>query len=247
MAMDQAMLEYASATQQVVLRIYEWSKPTISLGYFQSHDDRLNDPKLSSLDCVRRVTGGGAILHDRELTYSLAVPGNMQRKGHNEELYRAVHRAIVVWLQELGLQTNLWEDANRESAQPYLKEGSFWCFERRSEVDIVVDERKVVGSAQRRSSAGLLQHGSLLVETSIWTPQLPGILSQIPEKMVKAVNQQLTAIKLGKTIQNGLEHVLGCVWHDRGPDQVVCERAKTIDAERFSTLEWTRFKNRQVS
>lgn len=244
MAMDQAMLEQAMATQQVLLRIYQWSKPTISLGYFQSYVDLATHPELRSLDCVRRVTGGGAILHDQEITYSLAVPGERQRKGHNEELYRAVHRAVVVWLQALGFQANLWEDANRESATSYPGEGSFWCFERRSGVDIVIDDRKVFGSAQRRSSGGLLQHGSLLVEASVWTPQLLGIVLQRPGETDVEAKQDLTRYKLGKVIGDVLGSVFGCDLRTGKADQHVSERAKALKAERFSTRGWTQSKNR---
>jgi lipoate-protein ligase A len=249
MAMDQAMLEYAAATQQVILRCYRWSKPTISLGYFQSYDNLADKPSLCSLDCVRRLTGGGALLHDQEITYSIGVPGNIQNgniqnKGHNEQLYRATHRGLVVWLKSLGFQANLWEDANRETAQAYPGESPFWCFERRSDVDIVVGERKVLGSAQRRNAYGLLQHGSLLIEASNWTPWLPGIIGNDPDQQIETFKDQFTSKQLGETLREVLGKVLDCDWRAGAPSQVVLERAKTIDTERFSSLEWTRHRNR---
>jgi lipoyl(octanoyl) transferase len=244
MAMDQAMLEYAAASQQVILRCYRWSRPTISLGYFQSFDDLANHPPLCSFDCVRRLTGGGALLHDQELTYSIGFPGNLQHKGHNEELYRATHRGFVDWLCSLGFQAELWEEANHEGSQAYLDEGSFWCFERRSDVDIVVGQRKVVGSAQRRNTFGLLQHGSLLLETSAATPQITGLLSDSPAQQHVDAREKITIKRLGETLQDVLGKSLGCVWLEGAPSQKVLERAQQIDAELFSSPEWTRNKNR---
>jgi len=249
MAMDQAMLEYAAATQHIVLRIYQWSNPTISLGYFQAFQayQALADyPDLSSLDCVRRLTGGGAILHDQEVTYSVAVPGDGQPKGHSEKLYRAVHRAIVVWLETSGFHARLWEEANATSAMAYSKEASFWCFERRSDVDIVVDDRKVLGSAQRRTATGLLQHGSLLVKGSRWLPKLPGLFSKSPTESLAEIEKELTARKFGEVVKSALEKAVGCEWSDGHANAAVCERASVVDTERFSSLEWTRSKNRHL-
>ena len=246
MAMDQAMLEYAAATQQVLLRIYQWSKPTISLGYFQAYEEIAKYPELQSLDCVRRVTGGGAILHDREITYSLAVPGDLQHKGHNEQLYRTVHRAVAGWLQSLHFDVRHWEDANQAPTIAYTGIDSFWCFERRSDVDLVVDNRKVLGSAQRRSTLGLLQHGSLLVEASVWKPELQGLVLQAPDGMDEDSKRYLTPTNLSDIIGCALGCALGCDWTRRHADEVVCNRAIAIDTERFSTPGWTQSKNRRT-
>ena len=245
MAMDQAMLEYAAATQQVILRVYQWSRPTISLGYFQAFEGLAEFPELLSLDCVRRMTGGGAILHDRELTYSIAVPSEIHRKGHSEELYRAVHRSIIEWLRGLRFTANLCEETNREPAGSYSNEDSFLCFERRSEVDIVVDGRKIVGSAQRRSSDGLLQHGSFLVESSPWLPRLQGLRLQTPNKLGKLVESGVTASRLGDVLVVALASAFDLQWSNGSADKETCERAETIAQERFSSVEWTQFRNRR--
>ena len=74
MAVDQALLESVDKTQVPVIRFYQWESPALSLGYFQKMADRELHPASRDADCVRRATGGGAILHDRELTYSVALP-----------------------------------------------------------------------------------------------------------------------------------------------------------------------------
>src|SRR5688500_20216584 len=74
MAVDEALLESAALENRCTLRFYRWSEPTLSLGYFQRYEDRRQHAASLSCACVRRASGGGAILHDHELTYSLAVP-----------------------------------------------------------------------------------------------------------------------------------------------------------------------------
>ena len=76
MAVDHALLETANATGLISLRFYAWSQPTLSLGYFQSRSHRQQHSASLACPLVRRSTGGGAIVHDQEITYSLCVPSN---------------------------------------------------------------------------------------------------------------------------------------------------------------------------
>jgi lipoate-protein ligase A len=182
MAIDEAMLAEARPESPITIRLYQWDQPTLSLGHFQNMEQRAKDvrishaPILREIPWIRRKTGGGAILHDREWTYSFVIPANPDEvgKGHSEALYRAVHESIRDGLVALGWNAKLAENCtcsptNRGENEPFL------CFHRRSPVDIVVGENKVVGSAQRRSRTGLLQHGSLLVNGSLLFPDLPGL------------------------------------------------------------------------
>lgn len=176
MEIDEVLLANADSDSPVILRIYQWSEPTLSLGHFQSIDDRNESPELASVAYVRRKTGGGAILHDHELTYSLIVPSrSASRKGHSDKLYRSVHLAIADGVNSLGWNAILSETCTC-SAMSNQKHEPFLCFLRRSPVDLIVGEHKIVGSAQRRTKNGLLQHGSLLIRSSQVTPSLLGLL-----------------------------------------------------------------------
>lgn len=177
MAVDEALLKNATSDGPVVMRIYQWDQPTLSLGHFQRLEDRDSDALLAKLPWVRRKTGGGAIVHDLELTYSIVIPNRIDQptKGHSESLYRSIHLSLVENLRSLGWDAKLSESctcqtsASRES-EPFL------CFLRRSPVDILVNGDKMIGSAQRRSETGLLQHGSFLLRRSQSTPELCGLL-----------------------------------------------------------------------
>src|SRR5689334_14846839 len=94
MAVDEALFQVAQETRQITVRFYQWQEATLSLGYFQAAKDR--DSHRSSLVCplVRRSTGGGAIIHDRELTYSLIAPLADERSAKSQELVRIVHQSL---------------------------------------------------------------------------------------------------------------------------------------------------------
>lgn len=168
MAVDEVLLERACDLGEPALRIYHWSEPTLSLGYFQRHADR--KAHVPSLNCaiVRRRSGGGAILHDREVTYALAMPVAARWGNDAEALYHTLHQAVIELLSELGCKAELYDGPVFDS--------EFLCFHRRAVGDVISGEHKLMGSAQRRSKTALLQHGSLLLQRSEFAPSLPGLL-----------------------------------------------------------------------
>ncbi|MEQ1830056.1 MAG: hypothetical protein ABL921_29110 [Pirellula sp.] len=189
MAIDEQLLQAIRPDWPVVVRIYRWQEPTLSIGRFQNDADRQAIPELASLPMVRRKTGGGAIVHDQELTYSVLVPLRDQtiQKGHSELLYRAIHQSVLNQLAHLGWDAKLAEscacaNAKKEKKDPFL------CFLRRTPVDLLVGEHKILGSAQRRTAVGLLQHGSFLIRNSLSTPYLPGLLD-IPSRTKLALER----------------------------------------------------------
>lgn len=172
MAIDQALLEFAGREHCVILRLYSWSRPTLSLGYFQKYDARLTHQPSRDLDIVRRSTGGGAIVHDHDWTYSVCVPDDRLRSklGAVPELYETIHESVISWLAGYGIRASRF----REDGSCPTEGCSFLCFERRSAGDVVAHDTKLLGSAQRRKHHALLQHGSLLLERSTYAPSLDG-------------------------------------------------------------------------
>lgn len=169
MARDQALLEAcAAADAEPVLRFYAWSPATISLGRFQklAEYERL-PPPAGELPVVRRTTGGGAILHDLEVTYSLVIPtGHPLLTGHASRLYELAHDAIITAIGPLVRRLGC--DDSRCDASSLR--GPFFCFARRHGLDVVVDDAdaptgvsKIAGSAQRRTPRAILQHGSIML------------------------------------------------------------------------------------
>jgi lipoate-protein ligase A len=173
MARDEAMLDAVAAEPHSALfRTYGWTEPTLSLGYFQSVSEVEADPRWLGVPIVRRPTGGGAIWHHHEVTYALAVPRDHPLATRTIRLYEAVHSAIAGVIRERGVEVR------RRGEVPSEREGGrrpFLCFNDSDPEDLVVGASKVVGSAQRRRSGILLQHGSLLLGRSEQSPELPGL------------------------------------------------------------------------
>ena len=145
MAVDEALLEDAALQRRCWLRLYRWQEPTLSLGYFQSYADRRQHAASSGCPAVRRSSGGGAILHDLEVTYSLAVPEGHPLATSRLRTYRAVHEALVQTLAQRGIGAKIHGKADR----PQAAKPPFLCFQRRSPGDVLVGGDKIAGSAQR--------------------------------------------------------------------------------------------------
>jgi lipoate-protein ligase A len=174
MAIDEALLESAGRDDGWTLRFYGWSEPTLSLGYFQSIESRRSHAASGPCPVVRRQSGGGAIVHDMELTYALVAPIGHALARDSQRLYRAVHGAFVQALEAVGITARMYDPAADAVRMPDAEE-PFLCFERRAAGDLVVGGAKIGGSAQRRRLGAVLQHGSVLIARSNSAPELPGI------------------------------------------------------------------------
>lgn len=162
MARDEALLvSVGEGTSPPTVRFYKWDPPTISLGYFQKYAQYESLPSpAGDLAVVRRTTGGGAILHDREWTYSIALPTTHPLAADNPaQLYELVHHALIGTLELLGVQPQLCGSSDDSSAG----RGPFFCFDRRHATDLLLEGRKLAGSAQRRTQKAILQHGSIIL------------------------------------------------------------------------------------
>lgn len=162
MAIDEAILEGINKGDgPATLRFYQWREPTISLGYFQKFEELARqDDEIGQMAVVRRQTGGGAILHDDELTYSLIMPLDVGDSSDIQEMYKLVHDAYIRVLGENGVAAVYRGGDQRGNSQ----RGPFFCFAREHQLDLTVGDDKLVGSAQRRIKNAVLQHGSLILQ-----------------------------------------------------------------------------------
>ena len=161
MARDEHLL-YWEPARPAAVRIYAWQPPTISLGYFQRYEELSRLPvEVQELAVVRRLTGGGAILHDREVTYALMLDESIPVARQTPvALYRLVHECWQAALAQGGLQVEL---APEHFPLPTPRSGPFFCFQKPGRTDLLWEGAKLLGSAQRRIPGGVLQHGSLLL------------------------------------------------------------------------------------
>ena len=169
MAVDEVLLETAIEREVATLRFYRWREPTASLGYFQREAVFFAETRFASLPSVRRLTGGGTLIHDRELTYSLTLPASQRLIARPMELYDLIHNAFIEVFDQRGIVLRQRGSTVHRTDEPLL------CFAREDEHDLVLHGHKVLGSAQRRRRGAILQHGGLVLQASPATPELPGI------------------------------------------------------------------------
>ena len=173
MAVDEAMLDAVGrGDAPPVLRLYRWSEPTLSLGYFQAFADVARQgPAVRALPVVRRTTGGGAILHADELTYALVVGCQTGHSQDASQLYECMHAVITAGVEALAGRRGVVTSADAhdqagESASTTGRGKPFFCFARRSRYDLLAGADKLAGSAQRRTRRAVLQHGSVILRRS---------------------------------------------------------------------------------
>jgi lipoate-protein ligase A len=224
MAVDEMLLESAADHGDCALRFYRWEEPTLSLGYFQIYDDRRMHKASMQCPVVRRASGGGAILHDIELTYSLAVPERHPLAIDRLRTYRVIHQTLVDVLSDWGISAELFTGRPRREA--------FLCFERRSPGDVLVGGSKIAGSAQRRRQGAVLQHGSVLLARSEAAPELDGI----KERTGRAIRAE----ELTEAWSARLAGVLAVTWRPVLLSDAQHDRAAQIAAEKYKSTHWTK-------
>ncbi|MDX1600749.1 MAG: biotin/lipoate A/B protein ligase family protein [Anaerolineales bacterium] len=160
MGLDEAILEAVQSDRApATLRLYGWEPPALSLGYAQSIDD-VDFPALKrhGWDLVRRPTGGRAILHTDELTYSVVAPADHPLvQGGVLESYHRISEGLIRGLELLGVVVEVAPEIPGDETA----ESNPVCFEVPSAYEITAGGRKLVGSAQVRRRGGVLQHGSI--------------------------------------------------------------------------------------
>ena len=168
MAMDEALLYWHSEKLiPPVIRFYGWNPATLSVGYFQHVEKEINMEAVEryGLGFVRRPTGGRGVLHDQELTYSVIVSEeHPEMPATVTEAYRVISEGILEGFKELGLDAYFAIPRTEKEKESLKNPRSSVCFDAPSWYELVVEGRKVAGSAQTRQKGVILQHGSILID-----------------------------------------------------------------------------------
>ncbi|MEZ6194232.1 MAG: lipoate--protein ligase [Planctomycetota bacterium] len=197
MAVDRALLE---SDRGPTLRLYGWRPSGLSLGHFQTLDPALEAHHRSAgHGIVRRLTGGGAIFHADELTYSLSGPDGVGPfAGPVDASYRRVHDVLLALFRDLGVEATYAEGAPRALSR---REQPFLCFARSTALDLAVGSRKLVGSAKRRRGGRALQHGSIILRPHPENGEVAGLAdlasSPIDREILGAAFARQLAAALG--------------------------------------------------
>lgn len=200
MAMDEALLNFVSRGEiDPVVRFYTWDPATLSVGYFQRLKKEIDIDKVKEkgFGLVRRQTGGRGVLHDKELTYSVIVPESHPNMPSTiTEAYRVISEGLLEGFKLVGFDAYFAIPRSKEEREKLKQPRSAVCFDAPSWYELVVEGRKIAGSAQTRQKGVILQHGSLLQDVDV--DELFDMFifknDRLKEKMKKAFVDKAVAI-----------------------------------------------------
>lgn len=171
MAVDEALMNFVSRGEiDPVIRFYTWDPATLSIGYFQKLTKEIDIEKVKEkgFGLVRRATGGRGVLHDKELTYSVIVPESHPNMPQTvTEAYRVISEGLLEGFKALGFEACFSVPKSKEAREKLKSPRSSVCFDAPSWYELVVEGRKIAGSAQTRQKGVILQHGSILQDINV--------------------------------------------------------------------------------
>jgi lipoate-protein ligase A len=228
MALDEALLDAFEPAFETrpVLRLYRWSPAALSLGRFQPLAEVASVP--DAIPRVRRISGGGALFHRAdEVTYSIVAPYSAFDGRGPKVAYRAVHEAIRVGLESLGLALAPEPATGDEGGRC-----APLCYDRATDYDLRAQvDRKLVGSAQRRRGAVFLQHGSIPVSRD---PYSAGAIS-----LEELLGRRPAPDEVAGAIARGVARVLRVELVPDEPSGTERARARALEDQRYARAEWT--------
>ena len=215
MALDEALLENAARIGRPVLRVYGWTEPAASFGYFQKFADVERATSLRPL--IRRPTGGGIVPHDADWTYSFIVPpGHEWHLLKAEESYRRIHAWIQTAFARLKIETELAPSAKKSAPGQ--------CFVGHEKFDLLWLGKKIAGAAQRRNKLGLLIQGSV----------------QPPSQKLEGRSQKSERADWEKSMCVVAENQFGVRWQAMSPDGELQSHADQLARQKYSQTAYNR-------
>ena len=240
MAIDEALLINSEIP---ILRVYGWNPKAISMGYNQDVNKEINLDycKNNGIDIVRRITGGKAVFHDKEITYSFILPESLGLLSNNiNESYKEIANALLIALKKININAEIRKVPERIETPV--------CFNSSNWYELLVNNKKISGSAQRRMNGKVLQHGSLLMDFNYEKNNLL-FNSNNTFDMIENLKQRITSIKneLNKIINyNEIKNAIKFGFKENFSFDIVdsflsedeINLIEKLRQERYSTDEW---------
>lgn len=256
MALDEALLEWHSEGKiGPVLRFYEWEPATLSIGYFQRVEKEIDMDQVKKLGLgfVRRPTGGRGVLHEHELTYSVIVSESYPDMPETvTEAYRVISGGLLEGFRNLGLAAEFSIPDTEKSRADLKKPKSAVCFDAPSWYELVVEGRKVAGSAQTRQKGVILQHGAILI--SLDEEKLISLFKYrseehrelvrigLPEKAVaidRLMDRPVTVEECVKAFSAGFEKALHIQLQPLELTAEQLDYVEAIERKKYANDDWT--------
>ena len=251
MAVDEALLEStAKKNSPPALRLYDWEPYTLSLGYAQAvRDVNINALNRFQWGLVRRPTGGKAILHADELTYSVTAPDDNEiMSGSVVESYQRLSIALLQSLEKIGISA----DSKPKDEKLLTSQTSSICFQHPSDYEITYNNKKLIGSAQARKKGGVLQHGAVplfgnitrIIDVLMYPDdqEKESALSRLLDRATtieNILNKNISWNDMSAAMQYGFEKALQITFVQADLTEFEVIRSKEIYEEKYSNEKWT--------
>ncbi|MFW5997034.1 MAG: lipoate--protein ligase family protein [Lentisphaeria bacterium] len=211
MALDETLIIFAAQQEKPIVRFYSWDRPAVSIGYIQKY----SAGKRADWPIVRRPTGGGIVLHDHDFTYTVAIPaGHYLNQTDRIISYGAVNNAVATGLSKLNMPAEL-SDAHIPSS---VARDSMVCFSHPTKYDILLNNTKIAGSAQRRTRRGILHQGSIHFNGPLPCPRE----------------------KLAEKLTDGFAEYLGVEAHLYNPPSEIFSEAHELVKTKYGLDDWNK-------
>ncbi len=241
MAVDEYLFARAREGKRTVLRFYRWESPTVSLSYGQeaARATDLDFCRANGIDIVRRMTGGKAVLHLRELTYSLASSDTETFTPTLQDSYRLISLALLMGLDLMGLSARL-----APAPPPSYIRGTMPCFAFPARGEVEIGGRKIIGSAQKRIGASFIQHGSIPIDKDetllkavarFDTEDAKVSMTSLSEALGRPVAFDWAALRFSL----GFSQFFGVELEPLSLDEKAWQEISGIEAERYGNHAWT--------
>ena len=243
MAVDEAMLLAHSAGLTIpTLRLYRWSPPAVSIGLLQPIESISEEAcRQLGFNIVRRPSGGGAVLHQHEITYAVVVDGRVCPEGSSVmATYRWLAKGLTAGLRKLGIEASLSNSNDRNCPSQHLI--ASFCFARTSAADLTVEGLKLGGSAQARRRYFLLQHGSIPLRLDTETiEQIFGLSGRKNFTCLEEVlEREVSPCEFVEALVAGFSEALGVSFIVSGLTPIELRLAEILFQHKYNTEEWTR-------
>jgi lipoate-protein ligase A len=243
MAVDEAMLLAHSAGLTIpTLRLYRWSPPAVSIGLLQPIESISEEAcRQLGFNIVRRPSGGGAVLHQHEITYAVVVDGRVCPEGSSVmATYRWLAKGLTAGLRKLGIEASLSNSNDRNC--PSQHHIASFCFARTSAADLTVEGLKLGGSAQARRRHFLLQHGSIPLRLDTETvEQIFGLSGRKNFTCLEEVlEREVSPCEFVEALVAGFSEALGVSFIVSGLTPIELRLAEILFQHKYNTEEWTR-------
>ena len=254
MAADDALVQsVACGEAPPTFRVFGWRPPAVSFGYAQRITREVDPQKCRQrgMDIVRRPTGGRAVLHWNELTYSVVCSADHPLLGGTvQEAYRKISRCLVAGIKRLGARVQL-ETGRQIQPSPRGKPLTSPCFSSTAQYEITLENRKLIGSAQRRMNNMLLQHGSILLG-----PEHQQIVDLMPAgkealqarfrqeletqttSLEQALNRPVSFEETADALRQGMCETLGIALIDTPLTPQEVALAERLVTQKYGTAAW---------